>query len=243
MVCKNYLDNDKLIEVPYDEELSTASNSKKNFDKYNKLKRTSNTLSKIIEDNRQSLEHLKAIRSNLDLSENEKDLSMIKKELIDYNFVGIDEFFGHKHDKSSKKFLSSKKGLSVLNNRKKKEEQEGLDNYLRFKSKDGTDIYVGKNNLQNEYLSFFVAKPQDTWFHVKNAVGSHVIACCPIDKISDETLLYAAGLAAKYSSLKNEKKVEVDYTTKKELHKVPKKTPGFVIYHKNYSIVVDLEDE
>lgn len=243
LVCKNYLDNDKLIEVPYDEELSTASNSKKNFDKYNKLKRTSNTLSKIIEDNRQSLEHLKAIRSNLDLSENEKDLSMIKKELIDYNFVGIDEFFGHKHDKSSKKFLSSKKGLSVLNNRKKKEEQEGLDNYLRFKSKDGTDIYVGKNNLQNEYLSFFVAKPQDTWFHVKNAVGSHVIACCPIDKISDETLLYAAGLAAKYSSLKNEKKVEVDYTTKKELHKVPKKTPGFVIYHKNYSIVVDLEDE
>ncbi len=243
LICKNYMDDDKLIEIPYDEELSTASNSKKNFDKYNKLKRTNNTLSKIIEDNKQSLEHLKAIRSNLDLSENDKDLSMIKKELLDYNFASTDELSNHKNDKSNKKYLSSKKGLSALSNKKKKEEQEGLDNYLRFKSKDGVDIYVGKNNLQNEYLSFVIAKPYDTWFHVKNAVGSHVIACCPIDKISDETLITAARLAAKYSSLKNEEKVEVDYTTKKELHKVPKKTPGFVIYHKNYSIVVDLEDK
>ena len=240
LVCKNYMDNDKIIEIPYDVELSVSENAKKNFDKYNKLKRTNKTVSNIIEENKSMLEHLLAIRSNLELSENEKDLSMIKKELLDYGFLEEREFLAKSNSK--KNYTKTIKGQSALSAKKKKEENEGLNNYLTFKSSDGVDILVGKNNLQNEYLSFTVAHSDDTWFHVKGNVGSHVIVRCPIDKISDTTLIEAARLAAKYSSLKNEKKVEVDYTPKKELHKVPKKTPGFVIYHKNYSIVVDMDD-
>ncbi len=239
LICKNYMDNDAEIKIPYNNELSTSANASKNFDKYNKLKRTNNTLTAIIENNKQQLAHLLAIKSNLSLSENEKDIAMIKKELIDYGFIDEKDF--SKGIKSKKNYSSSKKGLNALLSKKRKEESEGLNNYLTFKSSDGIDIFVGKNNLQNEYLSFTIAKTDDTWFHVKNAVGSHVIVRCPLDKLSDTTLIEAARLAAKYSSLKNEKKVEVDYTSKKELHKVPKKTPGFVIYHKNYSITVIME--
>ena len=165
---------------------------------------------------------------------------MIKKELVDYGFMDEKDFLTG--TKNRKNYSSSKKGMNALSAKKKKEEAEGLNNYLTFKSSDGVDILVGKNNLQNEYLSFTVAKTDDTWFHVKGASGSHVIVRCPLDKLSDKTLIEAARFAAKYSSLKDEKKVEVDYTPKKELHKVPKKTPGFVIYHKNYSIVVDMDD-
>ncbi len=240
LICKNYMDNDVIVKIPYDSEISPSLNAKRNFDKYNKLKRTNNTLSEIIENNKLQLEHLLTIKSNLSLSENEKDIAMIKKELVDYGFMEEKEFSSSM--KSKKNYTLSKKGMNALSAKKKKEVSEGLNNYLSFKSSDGIDILVGKNNLQNEYLSFTVANTDDTWFHVKGAVGSHVIVRCPLNKLSDKTLIEAAKLAAKYSSLKNEKKVEVDYTQKKELHKVPKKTPGFVIYHKNYSIVVDMDD-
>ena len=240
LICKNYMDSDAIVKIPYDSEISPSLNAKRNFDKYNKLKRTSSTLTEIIESNKSQLAHLLAIKENLSLSENEKDIALIKKELVDYGFMDEKDF---SHGiKSKKNYMTSKKGMNALSARKKKEEAEGLNNYLTFKSSDGTDILVGKNNLQNEYLSFTIAKSDDTWFHVKGAVGSHVIARCPLNKLSDKTLIEAAKLAVKYSSLKNEKKVEVDYTPKKELHKVPKKTPGFVIYHKNYSIVVDMDN-
>lgn len=240
LICKNYMDNDAIVKIPYNEDISPSLNAKNNFDRYNKLKRTNTTLAEIIESNKLQLEHLITIKENISLSENDKDLAMIKKELVDYGFMDEKDFLTG--TKNRKNYSSSKKGMNALSAKKKKEEAEGLNNYLTFKSSDGVDILVGKNNLQNEYLSFTVAKTDDTWFHVKGASGSHVIARCPLDKLSDKTLIEAAKLAAKYSSLKNEKKVEVDYTPKKELHKVPKKTPGFVIYHKNYSIVVDMDD-
>ena len=97
---------------------------------------------------------------------------------------------------------------------------------------------MGKNNIQNEYVTFEIAKPNDTWFHVKNSTGSHVILKAQYDKIDMKTIEEAASIAAFYSSLKNETKVTVDYTLKKEIKKVKNKPIGFVIYNKNYSINV-----
>ncbi|MBQ2205215.1 MAG: DUF814 domain-containing protein, partial [Lachnospiraceae bacterium] len=105
----------------------------------------------------------------------------------------------------------------------------------------GIDIYVGKNNLQNEYLTFKVASPDDTWLHIKNATGSHVIVKKKYEKLDDKTFVEAASLAEYFSEKRNETKATVDYTLRKELKKVKGKAPGFCIYHKNYSINVKPE--
>ena len=101
---------------------------------------------------------------------------------------------------------------------------------------------MGKNNLQNEYLTFELASPFDTWFHIKNSTGSHVIVKKPYTELDDKTLIEAASLAAYFSDKKNETKATVDYTLRKELKKVKGKAPGFCIYHKNYSINVKPEN-
>ena len=112
---------------------------------------------------------------------------------------------------------------------------------LRFLSSDGYELYVGRNNYQNEKLSFQLADGGDLWFHGQPSPGSHVIARTggkPLEELPDRLFLEAASLAAFYSSRRKEQKVEVDYTFRKELKRVPGAAPGFVIYHSNYSLSV-----
>jgi predicted ribosome quality control (RQC) complex YloA/Tae2 family protein len=114
-------------------------------------------------------------------------------------------------------------------------------------SSDGIDLYVGRNNYQNEELDFKIAGPEDWWFHAKNIPGSHVIAKTGSRELPDRTCLEAAALAAYYSKAgaggagagSEGVKVEVDYVRRRELKKVPGAAPGFVIYHTNYSIVIE----
>ena len=102
-------------------------------------------------------------------------------------------------------------------------------------------MYVGKNNFQNEELTFKVAVGNDWWFHAKDCPGSHVIVKTNGDELPDRTFEEAARLAAYYSQNKNAKKVEIDYVEKKHVKKVAGAKPGFVIYHTNYSMVIDTD--
>lgn len=105
---------------------------------------------------------------------------------------------------------------------------------------NGFDIYVGKNNLQNEHVTFKVAGKGDLWFHVKNSPGSHTILCLNGKKPTDDVVYYAAELAAKHSKLKSSYTVEVDYTQAKNVKKIPGSKPGMVTYTNFKTILVKL---
>ena len=100
-------------------------------------------------------------------------------------------------------------------------------------------MYVGKNNFQNEELTFKVATGNDWWFHAKGCPGSHVIVKTNNTMPPDGTFEEAARLAAYYSKNRNSGKVDIDYIEKKQVKKVPGAKPGFVIYHTNYSMTID----
>jgi len=156
--------------------------------------------------------HLQSILQAIEMSKNEGDLTQIRSELCDFGYV-------KKHDRSNKKVSKSQP--------------------LHFVSTDGYDIYVGKNNYQNEEVSFRVATGNDWWFHAKAVPGSHVVIKCGEDtELPDRVFEEAASLAAYYSQNGSAEKVEVDYTQRKNLKRVTGATPGLVIYHTNYSMVV-----
>ena len=223
LVCSNYYDEGKLIKIPLDKDLTALENSKKYFDKYNKLKRTREAVGAQLEECRASLYHLGSIASSLSLCESEADLNEIRREMAESGYIS-------KHPTGK---------------RERKEEKKSKP--LHFVSSDGIDIYVGRNNYQNEELDFKVADANDWWFHAKNFPGSHVIAKTGNIELPDNTCLEAAALAAYYSRAYNgadaNAKIEVDYVRKKELKRVPGAAPGFVIYHTNYSIMIEPKAE
>ena len=104
-------------------------------------------------------------------------------------------------------------------------------------SSEGFDIYVGKNNFQNDELTFKFANGSDWWFHAKNMAGSHVILKTDGKEIPDRTFEEAAALAAHFSKGHSQDKVEVDYVLKKEVKKPAGSKPGFVVYYTNYSMI------
>ncbi|MGN0384143.1 MAG: NFACT family protein [Eubacterium sp.] len=199
------------ITIPLDATLTPIENAKKYFDKYSKLKRTRDALTSIIKDTKESIDYMESISVALDMASTEDDLKEIKSELVSSGYI--------------RKRSSDKKS------RFKSEP-------LHYISSDGFDIYVGKNNIQNEYLTFKLANNGDWWFHSKTFPGSHVIVKSNNDELPDKTFEEAAKLAAFYSKGKNQDKVEIDYVQKKYVKKVPGAKPGFVIYHTNYSMSI-----
>ena len=105
-------------------------------------------------------------------------------------------------------------------------------------STDGFHMYVGKNNAQNDELTFKFASNNDWWFHAKGIAGSHVIVKSNGEELPDRTFEEAGMLAAYYSKAKEQQKVEIDYIQKKHIKKPNNAKPGFVIYHTNYSLIV-----
>jgi len=110
---------------------------------------------------------------------------------------------------------------------------------FHYISSDGYHMYVGKNNLQNEELTFHFASGNDWWFHAKKVPGSHVIVKSGGDELPDRTFEEAGRLAAYHSKSRGNDKVEIDYIEKKHVKKPGGGKPGFVIYHTNYSLVID----
>ena len=208
----NYYTNE-MITIPLDEHLSAAENAKKYFDRYTKLKRTEEALNELLEETRSDLEHLESIRTSLDIALDEDDLVEVREELMEYGYLRRKGSSGKKKKIVSRPF--------------------------HYRSSDGFDIYVGKNNFQNDELSFKFASRNDWWFHAKGQPGSHVIVKSNGEELPDRTFEEAARLAAFYSKGRQAPKVEIDYTQKKNLKKPNGAKPGFVIYHTNYSMIAE----
>lgn len=210
----NYYTNEE-ITIPLDETLTPAQNSKKYFDRYTKLKRTEEALTTQIADTESEIEHLESISNALDIARSESDLSQIKEELTQYGYI--------------KRHYSSKKGAKM----------QAKSKPFHYISSDGFDIYVGKNNFQNDELTFKFATGNDWWFHAKKMAGSHVIVKTKDGELPDRTFEEAGRLAAYYSKGRTAPKVEIDYIQKKHVKKPGGAKPGFVVYYTNYSLMAE----
>jgi predicted ribosome quality control (RQC) complex YloA/Tae2 family protein len=217
LTALNYYTNEE-ITIPLDSTLTAMENSKKYFDKYNKLKRTYEALSGLIEETKSDLEHLDSIRTSLDIALLEEDLVELKEELIEFGYM-------------KRKFIAGKPGMK--GNRK----QKVTSKPFHYISSDGFHIYVGKNNYQNDELTFKFATGNDWWFHAKKMAGSHVVVQTGGAELPDQTFEEAAHLAAFYSKGRESEKVEIDYTEKKNVKKPNGSVPGFVVYYTNYSMI------
>lgn len=206
----NYYTNEPFV-IPLDPTLDAMENAKKYFDKYAKLKRTGDALSSYILETENEIKHLESIETSLSIAETEGDLAAIKEELQEYGFI--------------------KKHSGKKTNRISKSQP------LHFVDDNGFHIYVGKNNYQNDQLTFKFATGNDWWFHAKQMTGSHVIVKSENKELPDSTYEYAAALAAYYSSGRDNEKVEIDYLQKKNVKKPNGSAPGFVVYYTNYSLV------
>ncbi len=209
----NYYTNE-MIRIPLDPTKTPLENAKRYFEKYNKMKRTYEALSHLIVETRDEISYLESVSNALDIARTEDDLAQVKEELTQSGYVR------RKFTKKKEKFKSTP---------------------LHYISSDGYDMYVGKNNFQNEELTFSFASGNDWWFHAKKVPGSHVIVKSRGEEMPDRVFEEAGKLAAFYSKNNGSEKVEVDYVEKKHVKKVKGQKPGFVIYHTNYSLIADTD--
>lgn len=214
LTALNYYTNEE-ITIPLDNTLTPTENANKYFARYNKLKRTYEAGTRLIKEITEEIQYLESIENALDIATTEDDLNNIKDELSHTGYI--------------KK--SAKKGNSRPQNNKP----------LHFVSSDGFHIYVGKNNLQNDELTFKTASNSDWWFHAKKMPGSHVIVKSDGKELPDRTFEEAASLAAYYSKGRDQDKVEIDYVQKKEVKKPAGSKPGFVVYYTNYSMMANTD--
>ncbi|MBR5407584.1 MAG: NFACT family protein [Lachnospiraceae bacterium] len=198
------------VTIPLDPTLTASENAKRYFDKYGKLKRTEEALTTQIVETKAEMDHLASVSASLDTALNENDLSEIRRELMDSGYI-------------------RKKGSGKIKEVKSKP--------LHYVSSDGFHIYVGKNNYQNDNITFKLATGSDWWFHAKQIPGSHVLVKAQGRELTDRTFEEAGALAAYYSKGRDQDKVEIDYVQKKEVKKPAGAKPGFVVYYTNYSLV------
>ena len=211
----NYYDNNEEITIPLDRMLTPSENAQRYFKRYQKAKRTRDALEKLIPEAREEVDYLESILSSIVLAEDDNVLKEIRKELSAAGYV---------HKESGKK------------QREKIQSQP-----YHYRSSDGFDIYVGKNNLQNDALSLHFAEKKDLFFHVKKAAGSHVILKTEGREVPDRAYQEAAALAVYYSSLRENGRGEVDYVEAGKLKKPAGAPAGFVVYYTNYSMVQDAD--
>lgn len=207
----NYYTNE-MVTIPLDNTKTPQENAQHYFDKYNKQKRTFEALSKLIQETQDDITYLESISNALDIALTEDDLAEIKEELIHAGYM-------------RRKF--TKKKTKIKNKP------------LHYISSDGFHMYVGKNNLQNDELTFNFAVGNDWWFHAKGTPGSHVVVKTEGQELPDRTFEEAGRLAAYYSKARGGEKVEIDYIEKKHVKKPKGGKPGFVVYYTNYSLVID----
>ncbi|MFD0697176.1 NFACT family protein [Paenibacillus sp. GCM10027628] len=208
----NYYDEEQAsIRIPLDPLLSPSENAQRYFKKYTKMKNSTAIVEEQIEQTHQEIAYLNLLLQQLGVA-SLQDVEEIRDELMEQGYL---------RDRNKKQ------------RKKKKQDKPALACYL---SSDGTPIYVGKNNTQNEYLTNRLAGSMDTWLHTKDIPGSHVVIRS--DSFSDETLLEAAQLAAYFSQAKQSSQVPVDYTFIKHVHKPNGSKPGFVIYVNQKTVYV-----
>jgi len=211
------------VTIPLNNKLTPLENARLYFKKYRKTKDSYQIISEQLKNNQLKLDQLSELQKLY--SKNSNSLSNLHKI---YNNLA--------------KLGWGKKAAAPLKKTKKETNRLGPAKYI---SKDGWEIYVGRNNLQNDFLTFKLASGNDTWLHAKNIHGSHVIIKNKGSKQSLplDTLIQAANLAAHFSKAKKENKVLVDYTFKKYVKKPKNAKPGMVIYSQEKSLWIKIDSE
>ena len=206
---ENFYDNNKMIEIPLISNRTPAQNAQQYFKKYAKLKKSILYAAENKQSYEKDIHYLESVLFNLQEAQVLNEVDDIRDELIS---SGI-----------------------MKKNGKRNKHRDLPSEPIRYE-KDGIEILVGRNNLQNDKLTFKIARKTDTWLHAKKIHGSHVIIRS--NDIPDEVLLYAAQIAAKHSQAKDASRVEVDYTLVKYVHKESGSKPGMVVYTDYNSIIV-----
>jgi len=211
-VINYYSPDNSIITIPLDPSKTPAQNAQHYFKNYNKLKRMKESQSRLIKDTKEELDYLESVYQHITSCTDESDILEIQEELIKEGYI---------------------KELSKKNEKKQK---NITSKPLHFVSSDGMDIFVGKNNLQNDRLTLKLAHPKDLWLHTRGIHGSHVIVKTGGKPVPYSTLLEAANLAAYYSKGRYSTNVPVDYCIKKFVRKPSGAKPGMVVYE-NYKTI------
>jgi len=207
----NFYKPSEEVLIPLNEKLSPSRNAQVYFNRYKKLQSTEKKVRSRISKTQMEINYLESTLLNIKDSETLEDLSAIQQELETFNYI--------------------------KNPRKKMQKLQSSD-ALQFKSSDGFIIQIGKNNRQNDILTFKKANPDDIWLHTKNIPGSHVIIKCSKGTVSENTIREAAMLAAYFSKSRNSSNVPVDYTYVRYVKKPAGAKPGFVNYFHQKTIYV-----
>ena len=214
ILCEDFYDEDmKQIEIPLSPILSPQQNAAKFYKDYTRMKNAEKELTHQLALGREELSYLESVLEELSRAQQDAELEEIRQELYAGGYVRLDS--ARKRMKMSK--LSPQ----------------------RFESTDGFSIYVGRNNRQNDELTFKLARKDDIWCHASKVHGSHVIISCGGKKPPDNTVTQAAQLAAYYAESTGGQNIPVDVTAVKQVKKVPSGKPGMVIYHTYRTVIVN----
>ena len=208
-----YDENMSRIEIPLSPILSPQQNAAKFYKDYTRMKNAEKELTRQIELGGQELAYLQSVLEELNRAETEAELEEIRLELQSGGYLRAES--GKKRMKQSK--------LAPM----------------RFESTDGYPIYVGRNNRQNDELTFRLARKDDIWLHAQKVHGSHVIISCCGTTPPDDTVTQAAQLAAYYAETAGGQNIPVDVTSVKQVKKLPGAKPGMVIYHTYRTVIAN----
>lgn len=212
---QNYYDPElKTVRIPLNVTLTPAQNAQRYFKEYKKCCNAQAMLGQLIEGSENELRYIESVADELGRASSVSDLNEIRSELA---------LAGYIRERGDRK------------------KQVRASAPLEFVSPDGHRVLVGRNNRQNDELTLRTASDGDMWFHTKNIPGSHVIVFCNGDELSDETVLFAAELAARHSKAAGSSSVPVDYTRVKYVKKPAGAKPGMVIYKTNKTVYVTPE--
>lgn len=200
------------VRIELDKRLSPSANAQRMYKKYNKCKNAERELTIQLQKAQQELDYVYSVFDALAHAENASDLVEIRDELYNCGYA------------SKMKNYSPQKKKSTA--------------YMKFKTSDGYVVLCGKNNIQNEHITFDLAHKSDYWFHIKNKAGSHVVMLCNGEEPDSINFTEAAEIAAYYSSAQGGSNLAVDYTFAKNVKKIQGANPGLVIYHTNWTAYV-----
>jgi len=208
-----YDENMREIEVALSPILSPQQNAAKFYKDYARMKTAEKELTHQIEVGQQELIYLQSVLEELNRAQTDSELEEIRQELQAGGYL--------KNDTAKRRMKAVK--LSPM----------------RFESTDGYPIYVGRNNRQNDELTFKLARKDDLWLHASKVHGSHVIIACAGVTPPDDTITQAAQLAAYYAETGSGQNIPVDVVPVKLVKKTPDRKPGMVIYHSHRTVVVN----
>ena len=212
--CMDFYDeNMGEIDIPLSPTLSPQQNAAKYYKDYTRMKNAENELQKQLSLGRVELSYLQSVLDELNRAETEQELEEIRRELQDGGYL--------KADSARKRVKQAKLAP------------------MRFESTDGYPIYVGRNNRQNDELTFKMARKDDLWLHASKVHGSHVIIACAGVTPPDNTITQAAQLAAYYAETNGGQNIAVDMTPVKQVKKIPNGKPGMVIYHSYKTVIAN----